>query len=37
MRRAGDIVGHAVVDQVFGSQLGIGVDQHSVGGLPRLE
>ena len=27
-------VGHAVVEQVFGSQLGIGVDQHTVGGLP---
>ena len=26
-------VGHAVVEQVFGSQLGIGVDQHTVGGL----
>jgi len=27
-------VGHAVVEQVFGPQLGIGVDQHTVGGLP---
>ena len=27
-------VGHAIVEQVFGSQLGIGVDQHQVGGLP---
>src|ERR1039457_6487420 len=26
-------VGHAVVEQVFSSQLGIGVDQHTVGGL----
>ena len=28
------IGGHAVIEQVFGSQLGIGVDQHTVGGLP---
>ena len=27
-------VGHAVVEQVFGPQLGIDVDQHPVGGLP---
>ena len=27
-------VGHAVVEQVFRSQLGIDVDQHAVGGLP---
>jgi len=27
-------VGHALVEQVIGSQLGIGVDQHAVGGLP---
>src|ERR1035438_1183354 len=27
-------VGHAIVEQVFRSQLGIGVDQHPVGGLP---
>ena len=27
-------VGHAVVEQVFGPQLGIGMDQHPVGGLP---
>ena len=27
-------VGHAVVEQVFGSQLGIDVNQHTVGGLP---
>ena len=27
-------VGHAVVEQVFRSQLGIRVDQHPVGGLP---
>jgi hypothetical protein len=27
-------LGHAVVEQVFGSQLGIRVDQHTVGGLP---
>ena len=27
-------VGHAVVEQVFRSQLGIGLDQHTVGGLP---
>ena len=27
-------VGHAVVEQVFRSQLGIGVDQHPVGSLP---
>jgi hypothetical protein len=27
-------VGHAVGEQVFGSQLGIDVDQHMVGGLP---
>ena len=26
-------VGHAVVKQVFRSQLGIGLDQHTVGGL----
>ena len=26
-------VGHAVVEQVFGSQLGIGVDEYPVGGL----
>jgi len=31
--RDGD-VGHAVVEQVFGSQLGIDVNQHTVGGLP---
>jgi len=31
--RDGD-VGHAVVEQVFGPQLGIRVDQHPVGGLP---
>ena len=30
-------VGHAVVEQVFRPQLGIRVDQHPVGGLPRLE
>jgi len=28
-------VGHAVVEQVFGSQLGIDVNQHKVGGLPE--
>ena len=27
-------VGHAVVEQVLGSQLGIDMDQHTVGGLP---
>src|SRR5665213_2116625 len=27
-------VGHAVVEQVFGSQLSIGVNQHPVGSLP---
>ena len=26
-------VGHAVVEQVFGSQLGIGMDEYPVGGL----
>ena len=26
--------GHAVIEQVFGSQLGIDVDQYPVGGLP---
>ena len=26
-------LGHAVVEQVFGSQLGIGMYQHTVGGL----
>jgi len=26
-------VGHAVIEQVFGSQLGIRVNQHSIGGL----
>jgi len=26
-------VGHAVVEQVFGPQLSIDVDQHAVGGL----
>jgi len=26
-------IGHAVVDQVFGVQFGIDVDQHPVGGL----
>ena len=31
--RDGD-VGHAVVEQVLGSQLGIDVDQHPVGSLP---
>ena len=30
-------VGHAVVEQVFGSQLGIGVDQHAVAVCPWLE
>ena len=28
-------VGHAIIEQVFGSQLGIGVNQHTVGGLPQ--
>ena len=31
--RDGD-VGHAIVEQVFGPQLGIDVDQYTVGGLP---
>ena len=30
-------VGHAVVEEVFRPQLGICVDQHSVGGLPLAE
>jgi len=30
--REGD-VGHAAIEQVFGTQLGIDVDQHPVGGL----
>ena len=34
--RHGDI-GHAVVEQVFGSQLGIDGDQHTVGGLSLAE
>jgi hypothetical protein len=34
--RDGD-VSHAVVEQVHGSQFGIDVDQHPVGGLTWLE
>jgi len=33
MRRANGNVGHAIIEQVFGSQLSIGMDQHTVGGL----
>jgi len=37
MPRAKRNVSDAVVEQVFGPQLGIYVDQHTVGGLSLLE